>query len=78
MQTNTLAWKARHDIIDCPGAWYGNQPKAEWAGQGHVVIDPAKTLEALQWLKRRFLVSVRNVTEDKGLMIDLRIKPTTH
>lgn len=61
--------------MDCPGAWYGWQPKAgDCSGCGHIVIDPVNVKEALTWLNRRYWTKVRNVTTDSGLMIDLQIR----
>lgn len=68
--------KRAKDLMDCPGAWYGWQPKAgDFSGCGHIVIDPKDTIPALQWLKRRYWTSPRNTTTDGGLMIDLQIRP---
>lgn len=69
--------KARRsiNISDCPGMWYGVQPTWEnhAFGQGHVIVDPVHTEAALRWLKRRYFVTVRRVTTDQGLFIDLAL-----
>lgn len=61
------------DLMECPGAWYGTNPKPEYANQGHLVIDPAQVRSALKWLNRRCFVGSISVTTDQGLFI--RITP---
>jgi len=63
------------DIMDCPGAWYGWQPKVGECGeQGHVIVDPEKIQAALAWLGRRFWVGATKLTEDKGVSIQLALR----
>lgn len=75
MKSETVKSARKADLMDCPGAWYGWQPKADCSGCGHVVIDPKDTIAALAWLKRRYWVAPRNTTTDGGLLIDLQIRP---
>lgn len=61
---------------ECPGFLAGDAPGSE-LGTGHVVVEPAKAVDAVAWLKRRFLVSDKMQVETAagGLRIDLAPRP---
>ena len=48
--------KMQRVFSECPGFIGADVPEGE-AKVGSVVIEPAKALDALQWLKRRFVVA---------------------
>lgn len=66
-----------HSFNDCPGAWYGFMPGAgKQYGimdntQGHIVVDPAQIVEALDFLRRRYLIGKASLTTDGGIFINL-------
>lgn len=60
------------DILqDCPGFWYGNHPNM--FGNGNMVIDPAKAVDAIRWLSKRAKI-IETAVQDKGLMIAFALR----
>ena len=67
------------NIIECPGAWYGWQPRlgpdrVNSYADGHVIVDPRRIVDAVRWLSRRFSVGSTKLTEDKGICINLNLR----
>lgn len=60
------------DIIECPGAWYGNSPNPQLV-TGCVVVDPTKLVEALDWLDHKFYVNGTRLHND-GVLVEVRSK----
>jgi hypothetical protein len=63
------------DVLDIPGAWYGNSPgimpnKLD----GNVIIDPTKAVEAITWLKKKraIITSTWVTCETRGFGIMFR------
>jgi hypothetical protein len=66
--------KMQMKLSACPGFVACDSPASE-ESPGRVIIEPAHTLEAVQWLKRRFQVA-ENIAVDcgNGLCIDIRTR----
>ena len=64
--------KMQRQLAECPGFLGGDLPASEQSA-GRVVVDPALTLDAMRWLKRRFQVAENiEVSPDNGLAIDIK------
>lgn len=56
----------------CPGFVGADAPTSD-TGRGRLVVEPAKVIEALAWLRRRFHVSENlELSSDAGLCIEVQ------
>lgn len=68
--------KLSMDIMECPGAWYGNQPENN-DGVGNLVIDVCEVERALAWLRPRFdykAIDVMIMPDSRGIIFSLLVK----
>jgi hypothetical protein len=58
-------------LEECPGFTTCEAPRSEDA-RGKVIVEPARITEAMQWLKRRFVVNESlELSTDIGLCVEL-------
>lgn len=64
--------KLQKTFEECPGFVGADAPTSD-TGRGRVVVEPAKVIEALAWLRRRFHVSENlELSSDAGLCIEVQ------
>ena len=67
-----------------PGCWYGTPPAAAPGSTGHIVVDPARAVDAVAYIQRRARrlgVSIGpglRVLADGGLLVTLTARGRTH
>ena len=63
--------KMQRTLAECPGFMACDAPAGE-SSKGRVVIEPARVLEALPWLKRRFIVAENlELSDGDGLVVEV-------
>jgi hypothetical protein len=62
--------KMQRAFAQCPGFLGGEVPSGE-RSKGHIVVDPAKALDARKWLKRRFHINENLELSDQGLCVEV-------
>lgn len=63
--------RMQRTLAECPGVVAFDTPTCQ-CGKGKVVVEPGRIMDAMQWLKRRFVVDeVLELSTDSGLCVEI-------